>query len=184
MIWPTPKAVCIKKQNPTFSLIHRDLLDNKLLTSIKDGVTRFNVLCVLHGITLPRGTRVDFGSLNDVKGPRGGALNGEGQRCYKPHERVRLESQASAFHGPPLTVYCLAPGGPKFFYFDFALALFWLFLNTFGLRRINFLLPYYRPDMQKHGYRPVVMSPVSPGLLRPMLFPSIRAEASLAFAQS
>jgi hypothetical protein len=75
-------------------------------------------------------------------------------------------------------------GRAEVFLLRFRFSLLLLFLNTFSLRRINFLFSYYRPDMQKHGYRPVVMSPVSPGLLHPVLFPSVRAEASLAFAQA
>jgi hypothetical protein len=71
MIWPTPEAFGVKKQNPIISLIDVDLFDNKLLTPIKHGVTRFNVLCFLHGITLPRGLGVDFGSLKYVKRIRG-----------------------------------------------------------------------------------------------------------------
>jgi hypothetical protein len=80
-------------------------------------------------------------------------------KCYKPHERCGWSHSLTPFHGPPLTVYCLAPGGPKFFYFVFGFSLLLLFLNTFSLRPINFLFPYYRPDMQKHGYRSCMMSP-------------------------
>jgi hypothetical protein len=87
VIWPTPEAFRVKKQNPTISLIHTDLFDNKLLTPIKDYVTRFNVPCFLHGLTPPRGSRVDLDHLTAWQRRRG-ALDGEGQTCYKPHERV------------------------------------------------------------------------------------------------
>ena len=73
-----------QEHNPTISLIHTDLFDNKLLTAIKDYVTRFNVLCLLHGITLPRGSRVDLDHLTVWEAQEGCV---EQVSSIKPHER-------------------------------------------------------------------------------------------------
>jgi hypothetical protein len=72
VVWPAPDAFRVKEHDSTVSRIYTDLFNDESLTSIKDCVTRFNVLCLLkHGITLPRGSRVDLDHLTDV-GSAGG----------------------------------------------------------------------------------------------------------------
>jgi hypothetical protein len=55
MVPTVDEVFCVEKRNPTVFYIHADLFDDKALTSIKDGLTWFNVLCFLKRDYLPRG---------------------------------------------------------------------------------------------------------------------------------
>jgi hypothetical protein len=68
MVPTVDEAFCVEERNPTMFCIHADLFDDKALTSIKDGLTWFNVLCLLkHGFISRTSVSVfksrDFGDL-------------------------------------------------------------------------------------------------------------------------